>query len=228
MTATPKTHRVAAPLRQQVVDGLRAAIVAAEFEPGSRLYEGVLCERFDVSRTVVREALRQLESEGLVTMIAHRGPVVAELGLDDARDLYELRAALEGAAGAFFAERATPAQRATLTAALGAVEEAFATGDIGTELAAKDEFYEALFEGSGNRAISSTLRGVKARIQVLRGLSLRAEGRAAVSLAELRQIVAAAAVARDPDAARTACETHVRNAGALALAALQARSAESA
>lgn len=220
MSTEHRARRVAAPLRQQVVDGLRAALVAAEFAPGERLYENALCDRFEVSRTVIREALRQLEAEGLVSMIAHRGPVVAMLTADDARDLYELRAALEGAAGALFAERADAARRAALTASLARVEEAFATGDIAAELAAKDDFYEVLFAGSGNRAISATLRSAKARVQMLRGLSLRAPGRSRASLAELRDIVTAAAVTRDPSAARLACETHVRNAAVLALAAL--------
>ncbi|GAA4113175.1 GntR family transcriptional regulator [Nocardioides fonticola] len=215
-------RRIAAPLRQEVVEGLRAAIVAAEFAPGERLYENALCERFAVSRTVVREALRQLETEGLVSMVAHRGPVVAVLTPEDARDLYELRAALEGTAGALFAERAGDDERQALEAALAEVEAAFATGDITLELAAKDRFYETLFAGSGNRAITATVRGIKARVQVLRGLSLRTEGRAAVSLQELRDIVQAAAVAADPEAARQACEAHVRNAGVLALAALEA------
>jgi DNA-binding GntR family transcriptional regulator len=108
---TTAVRREAAPLRSQVVDLLRRAIVGAEFAPGERLTERVLCERFAVSRTVVREALRQLESEGLVTTVPQRGPVVAVLSAADAASLYEVRALLEALAGRAFAERATPRQR---------------------------------------------------------------------------------------------------------------------
>ena len=66
-------------LRQQVLDQLRAAIVDLEFEPGERLVERKLCERMGVSRTSVREALRHLEAEGLITTVPHRGPVVTEV-----------------------------------------------------------------------------------------------------------------------------------------------------
>lgn len=91
-----QVRRVAAPLREQVLELLRADILAAEFAPGQRLVESRLCERFEVSRTVIREVLRQLESEGLVALVPHRGPVVAELTRADAKALYEVRGALEG------------------------------------------------------------------------------------------------------------------------------------
>ncbi len=107
-------RREAAPLRSQVVELLRRAIVGGELGPGERLVERVLCARFAVSRTVVREALRQLESEGLVTTVPQRGPVVAVLTAADAEALYEVRAVLEGLAGRAFAQRATPAERVAL------------------------------------------------------------------------------------------------------------------
>ncbi len=102
--------RVAAPLRQQVLDELRRAIIDGEIAPGSRLVERDLCARMGVSRTVVREVLRQLESEGLVGMIPHRGPVVRALSLDEARELYAIRAVLEGLAARIFATDASAAQ----------------------------------------------------------------------------------------------------------------------
>jgi GntR family transcriptional regulator, trigonelline degradation regulator len=74
---TTAVRREAAPLRSQVVDLLRRAIVSAEFAPGERLTERVLCERFAVSRTVLREALPKLEPERLVAIVPQHGPVVA-------------------------------------------------------------------------------------------------------------------------------------------------------
>lgn len=203
-------------MRSQVVDLLRRAIVGAEFAPGERLTERVLCERFAVSRTVVREALRQLESEGLITTVPQRGPVVAVLSTADAASLYEVRAVLEALAGRAFAERATPRQRDALRAAVADVEALLdGGGPLADVLAAKDRFYEALLDGAHNEVARTALRGVHARTSLLRGLTLRAEGRPAQTRRELRAIVDAA-VGGDGTAAWRACEDHVRSAAAVA------------
>ena len=98
-------QRHAAPLRQQVLERLRAAIIGGQLAPGQRLIERELTEMTGVSRTVVREVLRQLESEGLVAIIPHKGPVVRELSAGEARDLYTIRGALEGIAARLFHQR---------------------------------------------------------------------------------------------------------------------------
>jgi DNA-binding GntR family transcriptional regulator len=215
----PKVVRAAAPLRMQVVQLLRDAIVVGDFKPGERLIEAPLCERFGVSRTVVREAIRQLESEGLVTLVANRGPVVTALSQADAIALYEVRAALEGLAGERFAQRATEAQKRRLDSALKQAARAFESGDGRLRLRAKDHFYDVLFEGAGNPIITSTLRGIHARVQLLRGLSMQAPGRADEALGELRAIVDAV-MRGDSERARSACETHVNNAASTALSML--------
>lgn len=219
MVDAPKVVRAAAPLRMQVVQLLRDAILVGDFKPGERLIETPLCERFGVSRTVVREAIRQLESEGLITLVANRGPVVTALSQDDAIALYEVRAALEGLAGARFAQRATERQKRRLDGALGQVARAFESGDDRLRLRAKDHFYDVLLEGAGNPIITSTLRGIHARVQLLRGLSMQAPGRADESLAELRAIFEAV-MQGDSARARSACEDHVNNAASAALAML--------
>ena len=224
---TEQISRVAAPLRQQVVELLRRAIVNFDYSPGERLVERKLCERFDVSRTVVREALRQLESEGLVAMVANRGPVVAAVSEAEAEALLEVRAVLEALAGRLFARRATPLQCAVLKQRLAAVEEAFADGELTTVLPAKDAFYEALLDGANNEVIRTTLLTVHARVSLLRGLSLQAEGRAPQTLRELHAIVKAATDG-DEDAAWAACEAHVRAAADVAFARLRAMPAEAA
>jgi DNA-binding GntR family transcriptional regulator len=213
--------RSAAPLRMQVVQLLRDAIVTGEFEPGQRLVEAPLCERFGVSRTVIREAIRQLESEGLVTSVANHGPVVTQLGLDDIEALYEVRAALEGLAGARFATRAAPGQTRQLRQALAQVKHAFEGQEPRQRLRAKDSFYDVLLEGAGNAVIESTLRGIHARVQLLRGLSMQAPNRAVESVAELAEIVAAAE-AHDEARTRAACEEHVMRALSAALRMRQA------
>src|SRR5687768_16541072 len=95
LPARPRATPIAAPLRRQVIGLLRNAILTFEYEPGQRLVERDLCERFDVSRTVIREALRHLEAEGLIQIVPNRGPVVSAATPAEARDLYEVREALE-------------------------------------------------------------------------------------------------------------------------------------
>src|ERR1700710_2092979 len=116
--------RQAATLRRQVEDKLRGAIASGRFQPGQRLVERELCEQIGVGRTSVREALRQLEAEGLVTVYPHRGPVVSTLTPEEAQPLYSLRGLLEGYAGRMFAQRRTAADIDRLEAALDAFEAA--------------------------------------------------------------------------------------------------------
>lgn len=219
---TEELRREAAPLRRQVVELLRAAIVAAEFVPGQRLVERVLCDRYGVSRTVVREALRQLESEGLVAMVPQRGPVVATVTEADAIALYEVREVLEALAGRAFAERAQPAQRSELRRRFAAVDAALTSGDLAAMLVAKDAYYDALLDGAGNDVVRGTLRGVHARTSLLRGLTLQAPGRTAHTRRELWAITTAACDG-DADAAWAACTAHVRSAAAVALVQLRSR-----
>ncbi|MFD2398220.1 GntR family transcriptional regulator [Prauserella oleivorans] len=223
----PRVKRVAAPLREQVLDLLRADILSSEFEPGERLVESRLCARYEVSRTVIREVLRQLESEGLVSSVPNQGPVVAELTREDAIALFEVRAALEGLAGSLFAQRADAKERKRLRDALKAVEKSLGKAELPARLKIKDEFYAALIDGAHNEVIRTTLRGIHARVQMLRGLSMQAPGRSAEILRELGDITDAAAVRQDPIAAREACEKHVHNASEVALRELEARTRSS-
>jgi DNA-binding GntR family transcriptional regulator len=200
----PAIQRLAAPLRQQVLDSLRQAIIAGRLAPGSRLIERELTDMLGVSRTVVREALRQLESEGLIAIVPHRGPIVRELSLDEARDLYSIRAVLEGFAARLFAEKATDTQIATLDRALKLVVEAYDSGDADQVLDSKNGFYRALFEGAGSETLSSMLNTLHARIWRWRALGLshpdRSAQRSHESVANLQAMLKAIR-ARDADVA---------------------------
>lgn len=208
--------RVAAPLRQELINQIRSSILAFEYEPGARLVERALCDRYGVSRTVVREALRQLEAEGLVTIVANRGPVVSVLSRANATALFEVRAELEALAARLFAERATEAERERLVAAVEDVGEAFKTDDLKRALTSKDAFYDALFAGSHNDIMSGILLGLHARVQLLRGLSLRATGRQPATLKEVRDICENAVAGKAEEAA-AAARFHVRQAATVAI-----------
>lgn len=208
--------RVAAPLREQVVTLVRDAILQFRLAPGARLVERELVEQLGVSRTTVREVLRQLSAEGLVTVVPQRGAVVATLGADDAADLYEMRAALEALAVQRFVQRAGPDQVAALRAAATRIEQTAAEGSPGDQLDAKDHFYEVLLAGSGSAPLQQTLGGLQARVRVLRAMSLSQPGRPLQAAAELRAVVDAIE-AGDADAASAACVRHLQNAARTAL-----------
>ena len=104
-----RVERPAKTLRELALEKVRDAIVDGYFKPGERLVERDLCAQLGVSRTIVREVLRHLESEGLVASLPNKGPIVARLDLEEAKQIYEIRGALEGMAARLCAERRDPA-----------------------------------------------------------------------------------------------------------------------
>ncbi len=215
-----RVEKVAAPLRHGVTESIRNAIALGRFKGGERLPERMLCEMTGVSRTLVREALRQLESEGLITVVPHRGPFVTKLTVAQAEGLYQVRTELEGLACQLFAERATEAQRAALAVSFAKMKSAFRQPDPLGRLNAKNYFYDCLIEGSGNEALGISLRMLNARVTLLRATSLRAPGRSSQSLAELAELMDAL-MERDGKRARKVAATHVRNAARAAIALLE-------
>lgn len=213
----PRVERAPALIRSQVLDNLRQAIIDRRLAPGQRLVERELVEMTGVSRTSVREALRELAAEGLVRAIPNKGTVVATVSAEEARQLYQVRSVLEGLAGRLFVEHAGATARRALVRALERIERLATKG--APVLAAKDAFYDVLFEGGGNQELRALVGTLHARVNVLRSLSLTIPGRAAQSVAELRDIVEAVA-ANDPAAAALACSAHVEEAGKAALRAL--------
>jgi DNA-binding GntR family transcriptional regulator len=219
--------RVAAPLREQVVAIIRGAILDFRLKPGQRLVERELIEELGVSRTTIREVLRQLTTEGLVTVIAQKGAIVTAPSPEEAADIYEMRAALEALAVRRFVERATPTEIAALRGAFDHIERVLSQpdSDIHANLAAKDDFYAVLLASSPS--IEGVLGGLQARVRLLRATSMGAPGRTTEAIAEIRAIVDAVD-AHDADAAAEACSAHVRNAAKTGLARLAASDAETA
>lgn len=219
---TPRT----ATLRNMVENRLRAAIISGRFKPGQRLIERELCDLIAVSRPSIREAMRQLEAEGLVTAQPYRGPIVAIVSADEARQLYAVRALLEGFAGEQFALRGEPDEMEALTKAVEKLEAVIAAGAEPTALIeAKTHFYAVLMDGSENIFVRQTLGMLHNRVTLLRLTSMGQPGRLTQSIAEIREIHAAI-LARDPAAAKSACERHVASATQVALAVLSKQAQE--
>jgi len=212
--------RLAAPIREQTTNNIRDAIIQGEFEPGQRLYERELCERTGVSRTSIREALRQLESEGIVTVIPNKGTCVAKLSYDEVKEIYEVRRVLESFAVKLFAERATESQIKKLETVVNRLEKTFHAGRHEDLVKIKDQFYKVLLEGSKNQLIASFLNSINARTAFLRNMSLSSTGRPPKSIQEIKEILKHLQN-RDSQAAWQASYDHVGRAQDAALKVLQ-------
>jgi len=201
--ALPLVRRSLAPLREQVLDELRDAIIAGRLAPGARLIERELIDMLGVSRTVVREALRQLQSEGLIAEDARKGMLVRALTPGEAKDLYAIRALLEGLAARLFVQNASRDELKALADALERTARAYDKGDPNAILHAKNEFYQRLFEGAGSETLSSMLGMLHARIWRWRALGLsHAQRSARRSRESVRALRALLAAIRARDAAR--------------------------
>ena len=209
------------PFRDQVLRKLRDAILSGRFQPGQRLRERELVSLMGVSRTPIREALRKLELEGLVTAAPYRGQVVTLPTLEGARQLYEARAALEGQAVALFTQRTNGAAVARLKAYIEDARRALARRHPAGVLAANNAFHDELAGGCGNGLLHTLIANLRDRIVLLRVESLSYPGRRARAIAEHRAIVRM--IERgNVDGARRLIEQHVMRAWRAARQQLQA------
>jgi DNA-binding GntR family transcriptional regulator len=207
-------------LRMLVENRLRSAIGRGLFKPGQRLIERELCEQVGVGRTSIREALRQLEAEGLVTTIPHRGPIVSTITVEEAEQLYDLRALLEGYAGRECARRRDPDIIARLRRQFEIMGTVAGHEDRSDLLAAKTEFYAALMEGCGNIFVERFLKMLLNRVTVLRITSMTQANRIGRSLREIETILVAIE-SGDEQGAEQACVQHIENAAEVALESLR-------
>ena len=207
-----RVGRVAAPLRDQVLEIVRGAILDFRYKPGQRLIERELIEQIGVSRTTIREVLRELDAEELVTTIPQKGAIVVVPTPEEAADLYDVRGSLEALAARRFVERASGEQLVALRRAVEDFARAVDSGaDTLTLLHAKDAVYDVLLDGASSAAIRSMLSGLQARVRMPRFTSLSQPGRPAIAVLEMRGLCDAVE-ARDADAAAAACVSHLEHA----------------
>jgi GntR family transcriptional regulator, trigonelline degradation regulator len=222
--------RTAAPLRQRVVEALRDSIVHGRLAPGARLIERELIERMGVSRTVLREALRQLEAEGLIDVVANKGAVVRTLSLAEAQDLYAIRAVLEGLAARLFTDRASDEARSALADTFSRTASAYEEDDPEKIVAAKNDFYDALFRGAESETLSTMIEALQARVWRWRVLGHahpeRSDERSVETVRNLAALVAAIE-ARDAERAEGIAREEVTKAASEAMRLLANETAAS-
>jgi DNA-binding GntR family transcriptional regulator len=199
------------PLSQAVVDELRAAIIGGAYAQGERLVEEEVAARFDVSRNPIREALRALSTEGFVVIEPRRGARVATMDGDSARELFELRAPLEGLVAGLAAQRRSPAHLARLGEIVAAGRQAIAEDRLHDLPLLNTEFHEALAEAAGNELLRSTLGRLSDIIRWL--YAARISRRSTKSWDEHAAIVDAVAAGDVPRAQRCG-EQHIAAAAA--------------
>src|SRR4029453_11627807 len=159
-------------VRAMVAQKLREAIMSGTLKPGQRLVERELCEMMGVSRPSIREALRLLEADGLVNTVPHRGPVVSTISLEEAKQLYDARAVLEGFAGRECARLCDPDVVHRIGDALTRRKAAAPKQGLVGCLEAKTDFYGALIGGCRNSFVERMLKPLHDRITLLRTPSM--------------------------------------------------------
>ncbi|MBR3692383.1 MAG: GntR family transcriptional regulator [Clostridia bacterium] len=190
-------------VEQRIIDGTYA--------PGESLSELRLSSELGVSRTPVREALRQLEREGLVHNIPNKGAIVVGISEQDIADIYDIRINLEGLAARWAAEKATPEELSALREIVE-LQEYYVSKNNALQVRQLDSaFHASLYDACRSRPLRHSLAAFSTYTRRVRELSVQAEGRAAVSVAEHRRIYEAVA-AKDSAAAEAAAKAHILKA----------------
>ena len=205
MSATSLAPRA---LYEEVAELLRQRIFRRELAPGSWIDEVKLAQEYGISRTPLREALKVLAAEGLVTMKVRRGAYVTEVSEQDLAEVYHLLALLESDAAAVVAGKASPAELKELQALHR--DLAGAVKDRDRFFALNERFHMKLLELAGNRWRNQLVADLRKVMKLNRHNSLLKAGRIDESLAEHRRLVKALQ-ARDAGAAHQRMQEHFRN-----------------
>lgn len=198
-------------LYQQVAERLRQRIFSHELEPGAWVDEQALAEHYGISRTPLREALKVLAAEGLVTLKPRRGCYVTEISDRDLDEIFSVMALLEGQCAADCAQRASAAELAELQRTHDTLEQAAREEDIDGFFEANQAFHRQVQEIADNRWLQQVIQDLRKVIKLSRHHSLLSEGRLEQSLEEHRRILAAL-LARDKAGAEAEMRAHISSA----------------
>lgn len=208
------------PLRDVVFNTLRQAIIKGDLKPGERLLEIQLADKLGVSRTPVREAIRKLELEGLVTMVPRRGTTVLGITKKHLKDVLEIRSALEELALELACRRVTPEQYEELVR-LEALLEAKQDSDNAFELSDIDEkFHEQIYQATNNPRLIQLLANLREQMYRYRLEYMKAKDKRPRLIQEHQQIIKALKN-KDSKAGRKAIYDHIVNQANAILSTLE-------
>ncbi len=197
-------------LHEQVAQRLRQMLVENRIEPGAKLNERELCEKLDVSRTPLREAIKMLAAEGLVELLPNRGAIAVSLDEDDVVNTFEVMAGLEGMSGELAAQRITDAELAEIQAMHYEMLAAYTRGDLSAYYTLNARIHRAINSAAKNPVLTVTYNQVNARLQALRFRSNQDGAKWKRAVKEHDRMIEAL-TARDPQAMRAVLVTHLAN-----------------
>lgn len=195
-------------LHESLVAPLREMILNGELRPGEKVPEEQLCERFGVSRTPIREALKVLAAEGVLQILPHRGAIVARITDEQVEELFPIMASLERLAGILACTNATEADIARMQALHDAMMACFAAGEEADYLRLNRQIHEAFFEVAGNATLSAYYQQVLTRIHACRFVMRKSRAHWEAAVAEHGAMMEAFA-ARDAARLGALMEAHI-------------------
>jgi len=197
-------------LTSLIFEKIREDILNGRYATGDKLVEIKLADELGVSRTPVREALKQLELDGLVDNIPNRGVVVKGISKEDIDDILTIRLSIEGLVGQWAAERVTDQEIRELEEIYDLMEFYVTKGDVDKLFELNTKFHETLYHITKSRYLESVLNDFQLFIKTARNNSLRSEGRLKDTIEEHR-IIVEAIKNHDVEATRNALIVHISN-----------------
>lgn len=205
-----KTSIVRRSLHDEIVDLVREMILSSELEPGEKVPEKDLCARFGVSRTPMREALKVLAVDGLVTLTPNRGAFVSTLTVDDLNDVFPVMGALESLSGELAATLMTDAEIAAVRAIHVKMVRHYEKRNLSAYFKLNQDIHEAILEGSRNQTLIGMYRSLASRVRRARYLANMSDSRWQQAVDE-HEIIIERLEARDAEGLAEILKQHLAN-----------------
>lgn len=199
------------PIREIVLHEIRNAIFEGKLNQGDRLIENHIAERMEVSRTPVREALRQLEIEGLAVNVPRKGTLVKGISKEDAIEIYDIREVLEGLVSRLACLHITRLEIRRLNEIISIMEESIKNSNNSEYIKAHNEYNQILLNASKNKRLIERLETIYDYLKSLRRISLMTNERREEAIKEHKDIVKAIEIG-DEELAEKVARIHVYNA----------------
>ena len=176
-------------LREKILETIRDAIMSGALKPGEKVAEPELADRFGISRTPIREAFRQLESEGYLTVIPRKGAVVTAFSQQDIEEFYAIKSILEGYAARLACDKLTDRDMDRLESINARLKQMADEGDVGHFFKVHNDFHDLFIKAAANDKLIEMINSLVSRFKRLRVASLSLPGRMSISVQEHEKII---------------------------------------